>query len=51
MVGGILLIILTMIAVIAIVAGLGPSNILDVMQSIMTGVAMYMISQLHGILR
>lgn len=51
MVAGILLIVLTMIAVIAIVAGIGPSNIMDLMQSIMTGIAMYMISQLHGILR
>ena len=47
----IILIIIVMLIVFALLAGLSPGSIFDLFQGIMSGIAVYLLAQLHAILR
>jgi hypothetical protein len=47
----IVLILVIMFVVFALLSGLGPGGIFDLFQGIMSAIAMYLVSQLHVILR
>ena len=51
MIISIALILVIMFVVFAVLSGLGPGGIFDLFQGIMAAIAMYLVSQLHVILR
>jgi len=51
MIVSIAIIVAIMIIVLALLAGLGPEGVFDLFQGIMATIAMYLVTQLHMILR
>ena len=47
----VVLIIIVMIIVFALLSGVTPGGIFDLFQEIMSGIALYLLAQLHAILR
>lgn len=47
----VVLIIIVMIVVFALLSGVTPGGIFDLFQGIMSGIALYLLAQLHAILR
>ncbi|MFH0829720.1 MAG: hypothetical protein V1887_00985 [Candidatus Aenigmatarchaeota archaeon] len=48
---GVVLVVIIMIVVFSLLGGFGPEGMFGILQGIMTTIAMYVISQLHAILR
>jgi len=48
---GVVLVVIIMLVVFSLLGGFGPEGMFGILQGIMTTIAMYVISQLHAILR